>query len=140
MAKDEKLKQELEQKIAAAESKVFERRQKLGEYNALFMTLPDASTKAPSQRLGAQMAVLGTRRIIDRELTKLTNDIATQGMKLNRAKDRNVVAKGIIDGLRKEQLSYKKLFATMNHDLHALKEKIAGAFGAERESVGRPTP
>jgi len=132
MAKDKKLKQELEQKIAAAEAKVFERRTKLGEYNALFMTLPDATKKAPAQRLGATMAVLGTRRIIDRELGKLSNEIATQEMKLNKARDRNVHAKSLIDSLRKESLTYKKLFITMNRDLDALKEKIAGASARAR--------
>ena len=126
MAKDKKLKQELEQKIAAAEAKVFERRAKLGEYNALFMTLPDASKKAPAQRLGASMAVLGTRRIIDRELGKLSNEISTQEMKLNKARDRNVNMKGVIDSLRKESLTFKKLFGTMNHDLDTLKNKVAG--------------
>ena len=134
MAKDKKLKLELEQKIAAAEAKVFERRQKLGEYNALFMTLPDATKKAPAQRLGATMAVLGTRRIIDRELGKLSNEISTQGMKLNKARDRNVHAKALIDSLRKESLTYKKLFVTMNRDLDALKEKISSA------SRGAPRP
>ena len=127
MGKEKKTKKELEQKIMAMESKVFERRQRLGEYNALFMSLDGAAERAPRQRLGAREAVSGTKRIIDINLHKLQNEIATQGMKLNRARDRNLHLREKVDLLRKEHITFRKLFAHMSTELEEIKEKIKGA-------------
>lgn len=106
---------------------MLERRTRLGEYNALFMTLEDSATRAPRQRLGAASAVAGTRRIIERELGKVHNDISARTVLLNKAKDRNLALKAHIDELRKAQLTFTKLFASMNTELSGLKDKIAGA-------------
>lgn len=127
MGKEKKTKKELEQKITAMESKVFERRQRLGEYNALFMSLDGAAERAPRQRLGAREAVSGTKRIIDINLHKLQNEIATQGMKLNRARDRNLHLREKVDLLRKEHITFRKLFGHMGAELETIKEKIKGA-------------
>ena len=130
MGKEKKTKKELEQKIMAMESKVFERRQRLGEYNALFMSLDGAADRAPRQRLGAREAVSGTKRIIDINLHKLQNEIATQGMKLNRARDRNLHLREKVDLLRKEHITFRKLFGHMSTELEEIKEKIKGALAS----------
>ena len=59
IALSNKAKAELDAKIKAAEAKAFEKRQRLGEYNALFMSLENANAKAPRQKLGAREAVMG---------------------------------------------------------------------------------
>ena len=128
MGKEKKTKKELEQKIMALESKVFERRQRLGEYNALFMSLDGAAERAPRQRLGAREAVSGTKRIIEINLHKVQSELAAQGMKLNRARDRNLHLREKVDLLRKEHITFRKLFGSMGGDLEGLKEKIKGAF------------
>jgi hypothetical protein len=125
MARDKKAKHELEQKIAAAEAKVFERRQRLGEHNALFMTLPDAAARAPKQRLGAAEAVLATKRIVERELAKLRNEAAAKEMKGNKARDRNLHLKAQVDALRKEHITFRKLFTSMNDELGKLKTRVS---------------
>ena len=134
MAKEKKQKQETEQKIAAMESKVVERRQKLGEYNALFMALDGGArmAKAPGQRLGATQAVLGTRRIIERELGKLQNEIATKSMTLNKARDKNLQLREKVDNLRKEHVTFRKLFGHMSGELEEIKTKIKSACGEGR--------
>ena len=126
MGKEKKLKREFEQKIVAMESKVFERRQRLGEYNALFMSLDGAAERAPRQKLGAREAVSGTKRIIDINLHKLSQEKAKLEMKLNRAQDRNLHLKEKVDLLRKEHITFRKLFASMGGDLEELREKING--------------
>ena len=126
MGKEKKTKKELEQKIMALESKVFERRQRLGEYNALFMSLDGAAERAPRQRLGAREAVSGTKRIIEINLHKVQSELAAQGMKLNRARDRNLHLREKVDLLRKEHITFRKLFASMGGDLEELREKIKG--------------
>jgi hypothetical protein len=124
IALSNKAKVELEAKIKAAEAKALERRQHLGEYNALFMSLENASDKAPRQKLGAREAVMGTKRIIERELSKLSKEAAVTEMKLNKAKDKNLHFKHQIEGLRKEHMTFKKLFVAMTDELAALKGKI----------------
>lgn len=140
MGKERKAKKELETKITALESRVQERRTRLGEYNALFMTIEKAEEraavergaapskdKAARQKLGAREAISGTKRIIDINLHKMENEIATQGMKLNKSRDHNLKLKDKIDALRKEHLTYNKLFVTLGHDLEMYKEKIKSA-------------
>jgi chromosome segregation ATPase len=137
MGKEKKTKKELEQKIMALESKVFERRQRLGEYNALFMSLDGAAERAPRQRLGAREAVSGTKRIIEINLHKLQSELAAQGMKLNRARDRNLHLREKVDLLRKEHITFRKLFGHMGGELDELKEKIKGAsWGGGRAPQG----
>jgi hypothetical protein len=131
MGMERKTKKELEQKIFAMESKVFERRQKLGEYNALFMSLDGAAERAPRQRLGAREAVSGTRRIIDINLHKLQSEISTQSLKLNRARASNLHLREKVDLLRKEHLTFRKLFSHMGAELDEIKEKIKGESPAE---------
>jgi hypothetical protein len=137
MGKERKAKKELETKITALESRVQERRVRLGEYNALFMTIEKAEEraavergaapskdKAARQKLGAREAISGTKRIIEINLNKMENEIATQGMKLNKSRDHNLKLKDKIDALRKEHLTYNKLFASLGHDLEMYKEKV----------------
>lgn len=131
MARSKKQIQLLEQKISAAEAMAFSRRQKLSEYNALFMAVDNASDRAPQQRLGAAQAVLGTKRIIERELTKLSKESEVTEMKLNKAKEKILQMKANIDSLRKEHLTHKKLFQTMNEELDSLKSNI----NATREEI-----
>lgn len=124
IALNNKTKAELEQKIKAAEAKALEKRQRLGEYNALFMSLENANDKAPRQKLGAREAVLGTKRIIDRELNKLSKEAAVTEMKWNKAKDKNIHMRAQVDGLRKEHLTFKKLFVAMTEELAVVKNRI----------------
>ena len=105
---------------------MLERRTRLGEYNALFMTLEDSAVRAPRQRLGASGAVAGTRRIIERELGKVGNEIAARTVLLNKMRDRNIGVKAQVDELRKGQLTFLKLFSSMNNELQGLKDRIAG--------------
>jgi len=125
IALSNKAKGELEAKIKAAEAKAFEKRQRLGEYNALFMSLENANDKAPRQKLGAREAVLQTKRIIERELNKLSKEAAVTEMKLNKAKDKNGHMRAQIDGLRKEHMTFKKLFIAMTEELAAVKSRIS---------------
>lgn len=124
IAKDKKTKTELDARIAEAEQRIFENKQKLGEYNALFMSIEDAATKAPRQRLGAAAAVMGTKRIIERELNKLSKEAAVTEMKWNKQKDKNGHVKGQVDQLRKEHITFKKLFVAMTEELNAVKTRI----------------
>lgn len=126
VAQNKKAKSEVEARIVDAEQKIAESRQRLGEYNALFMSIEDAGAKAPKQRLGAAQAVLGTKKIIERELTKLFKDSAVTEMKLNKQKDRNSQSKAHVDQLRKEHVTFKKLFVSMADELNAVKGRIAG--------------
>ena len=115
---------ELEVDIDIVNSRVAARRERMGQYNALFMTMENSEKRAPRQKLGARDAVAGTKRIIEINLHKLEKEIATQDLKLNRARDHNLKLKEKIDLLRKEHLTYHKLFGTMGTDLEQLKEKI----------------
>ncbi len=132
VARDKKTKHELEARIAEAEERILEAKQRLGEYNALFMSIEDAASKAPKQRLGAAQAVMGTKRIIERELNKLFKDAAVTEMKLNKQKDRNGHLKGQVDQLRKEHVTFKKLFVSMTDELNAVKSRIAGECSCRR--------
>ena len=140
MGMERKTKKELEQKIFAMESKVFERRQKLGEYNALFMSLDGAAERAPRQRLGAREAVSGTRRIIDINLHKLQSEISTQSLKLNRARASNLHLREKVDLLRKEHLTFRKLFSHMGAELDEIKEKIKGESLQQQQQQEQRTP
>lgn len=134
VARDKKTKNELEGRIAEADERILEAKHRLGEYNALFMSIDDAATKAPRQRLGAAQAVMGTKRIIERELNKLFKDAAVTEMKLNKQKDKNGHSKGHVDQLRKEHVTFRKLFVSMTDELSAVKGRIGGA------SLRRPHP
>jgi hypothetical protein len=125
IARDKKLKDELDRKIKVAEAKALEKRQRLGEYNALFMLMGEtANEKAPRQKLGAREAVLGTKRIIERELTRLSKEAAVTEMKLNKAKDKNHHMRAGVDALRKEHITFKKLFTAMSEELASVKGRI----------------
>ena len=128
IGKEKKLHREIEAEIRASESNVESRRIRMGEYNALFMTLENAEKKAPRQKLGARDAVAGTRRIVEINLHKLEKEIATQELKLNRARDHNLKLKDRIDLLRKEHITYKKLFASLGTNLEQTKEKIKSEY------------
>ncbi len=142
IALSNKAKVELEAKIKAAESKALEKRSRLGEYNALFMSLENANDKAPRQKLGAREAVMGTKRIIERELNKLSKEAAVTEMKLNKAKDKNGHMRTQIDGLRKEHITFKKLFVAMTDELAAVKARISSELQrcAESGSIVTHTP
>lgn len=128
IARDKKVKFELESKLKTAESKALEKKQRLGEYNALFMMMGDnANEKAPRQKLGAREAVLGTKRIIERELNKLSKEAAVTEMKLNKAKDKNIHLRAQMDSLRKEHMTFKKLFTAMSEELGNIKTRIGSA-------------
>jgi len=126
IALNKKVKAELEQKIKAAEAKALEKQKRLGEYNALFMKMGEAANeKAPSQKLGAREAVMGTKKIIDREIGKSAKECAVTEMQLNKTKARNAHLRVHVDALRKEHMTFKKLFVAMSEELAAVKSRIA---------------
>jgi hypothetical protein len=126
IAHNKKVKQELEQKIKAAEAKALEKQKRLGEYNALFMKMGEAaSEKAPGQKLGAREAVMGTKKIIDREIGKAAKECAVTEMQLNKTRARNAHLRVHVDALRKEHMTFKKLFVAMSEELAAVKSRIA---------------
>lgn len=123
--RDEKTKAELEARIEDATAKILNAKRRLGEYNALFMTLDNAAAKAPAQRLGANAAVMGTKRIVERELHKALKESALAETKLNKQKERNTGMRGQVDALRKEHVTFKKLFVAMTDELGAARARIA---------------
>ena len=126
IAHNKKVKHELEQKIKAAEAKALEKQKRLGEYNALFMKMGEsANDKAPGQKLGAREAVMGTKKIIDREIGKAAKECAVIEMQLNKTKARNSHLRAHVDALRKEHMTFKKLFVAMSEELAAVKARIA---------------
>ncbi len=127
IARDKKVKHELEARITEADNGIAAAKRRLGEYNALFMTIEDATSRAPKQKLGAASAVMGTKRIIDRELGKLSKESAVAEMQLNKQRNKNAASKGQVDQLRKEHITFKKLFASMTDELDGVKARIAGA-------------
>jgi len=121
-----KVKGELEAKIKAADAKALDKQRRMGEYNALFMQLGDkANDRAPGQKLGAREAVMGTKRIIERELVKVGKDLAVTEMQVNKTRARNAQLRAHVDALRKEHMTFKKLFVAMNDELAAVKTRIA---------------
>ena len=125
IAHAKKVKSELETKIKAAEAKALEKQKRLGDYNALFMKIgEEANQKAPRQKLGAREAVLGTKRIIERELLKMSKECAVTEMQLNKTKARNAHLRHHVDALRKEHMTFKKLFGAMSEELNAVKARI----------------
>jgi hypothetical protein len=125
IAHAKKVKSELETKIKAAEAKALEKQKRLGDYNALFMKIgEEANQKAPRQKLGAREAVLGTKRIIERELLKMSKECAVTEMQLNKTKARNAHLRHHVDALRKEHMTFKKLFGAMSEELSAVKARI----------------
>lgn len=132
IARDRSVMTELKQQIELADARIMEHKTRLGEYNALFLTVSDAAKAAPRQRLGATQAVLGTKRIIERELGRLAKEIAIVEMKRNKAKDRNAATRAQINSLRQEHQTFKKLFTAMNEELSNVKGRIAGAWQCNR--------
>jgi len=89
ISSDKRALAEVEANILAAEAQLLTRKQALSQSNALFMTLPDAAARAPRQRLGANNAVLETKRIIAREIARARKEADVMEMKLNKAKEKN---------------------------------------------------
>ena len=116
-SRDKKTCAELDVRIAAARRLLMERKMRLSNSNALFMTMPDAVTKAPRQRLGAADAVMATKRIIDRELLKVQKETAIMTMKLNKAKAKNNAARAQIEAARKDAMTFNRLFGAMQEEL-----------------------
>lgn len=125
ITRDKRTVDDLEKHVTLLQSHVLAHRSKLGSYNALFMRMPDADSKAPRQRLGAREAVLGTKRIIRRELERLESEVVVAEMKLNRSRERNNVIREKINQLRREHVTYRHLFEKMEAELEELKSSIA---------------
>ena len=123
-SRDRKTAAELDERLAVAQRLLMERKLRLSDSNALFMTMPDAAARAPRQRLGAANAVLGTKRIIERELSKVHKEAAVMAMKVNKAKAKNGGIRGQIDATRKDALTFRKLFAALTEELGALQGRI----------------
>ena len=126
ITRDKKGVAELEARIAAAEADLLARKQALGQANALFMTLPDAAARAPRQRLGANNAVLETKRIIAREIDKVKKEAAVVEMKLNKAREKNAGVRASINATRKDAMTFRKLFAAMTDDLNGAWRRAGG--------------
>lgn len=124
ITRDKRTVEDLEKHVTLLQSHVLAHRSKLGSYNALFMRMPDADSKAPRQRLGAREAVLGTKRIIRRELERLESEVVVAEMKLNRSRERNNVIREKINQLRREHVTYRHLFEKMEAELEELKSSI----------------
>lgn len=122
ITRDARTVDDLEKHATLLQTNVLAQQQKLGSYNALFMRMPDADTKAPRQRLGAREAVLGTKRIINRELERLENEVVVSEMKLNRSRERNQGIREKINQLRREHATYRHLFDKMRTELADLKQ------------------
>lgn len=127
ITRDKKLRTELTQQIMILDAQVTDKRQKLASYSALFIRMKDADEKAPRQRLGAREAVLGTKRIILKELDKLNKEATSTEMKLNRAKERNNILREHINAFRREQVTFRKLFEKMQEELREAKTNITKA-------------
>jgi hypothetical protein len=125
ISRDKRSVEELGKVVEALQANVLAQRAKLGAYNALFMRMSDADVKAPRQRLGAREAVLGTKRIINRELERLENEVVVAEMKLNRSRERNQGIREKINQLRREHVTYRHLFEKMRGELGELKQGIA---------------
>jgi hypothetical protein len=125
ITRDERTVEDLEKHVMFLQSSVLGQRAKLGSYNSLFMRMSDADTKAPRQRLGAREAVLGTKRIIDKELDRLENEVVVSEMKLNRSRERNQMIREKINQLRREGVTYRSLFEKMKTELADLKSNIS---------------
>ena len=90
------------------------------------MTLPDAAARAPRQRLGANNAVLETKRIIAREIDKVKKEAAVVEMKLNKAREKNAGVRASINATRKDAMTFRKLFAAMTDDLNGAWRRAGG--------------
>lgn len=77
-----------------------------------------------SARFGRKDAVLGTKKIISKHMTQLGNQAAVMKKKLNTAQHENRLTREKINGLRKEQLVYDRLFDKMQGELEEEKAKI----------------
>lgn len=125
-AKHKRTLADLNSKVEEARAKMEARRARLSQYNGLFLRMgPEAAQKAPRQRLGAADAVLGTKRIIERELTRVRKEGDVVNSKLNRAKEHNAKLRASIDGQRKDAMTFRKLFVSMSNELEGLKTQLA---------------
>eukprot|EP01138_Halocafeteria_seosinensis_P008766 gb/GECG01008960.1/.p1 GENE.gb/GECG01008960.1/~~gb/GECG01008960.1/.p1 ORF type:complete len:715 (+),score=143.29 gb/GECG01008960.1/:1-2145(+) len=141
--KNAKILRELEQKLHYAKQLRQRRLERMASYTADFISPSGGKTQEPSKEdlgvtsssyrplyevkprtLGRREAVLGTKRLVERQLKQVEKKQAVMEKKLNEAQNTNQKMREKIDGLRKEHLVYDKLFGKLEKEVEAAKNKI----------------
>ena len=104
---------------------ILRRKTKLGSYNAQFFQ-DDNRAHASRQQLGAVAAVVETKRIIERELSRLRSDSVATESKLNLAHDANGRIHAQINGLREDRLTFRRLYGGLSAELLSEQAKVEG--------------
>jgi chromosome segregation ATPase len=133
VAQDNKLIAILDERIVAVKSEVMSRKVRLGDYNAQFFQ-DDEGARANKQRLGAVAAVIETKKIISRELERLSAEEANTATKLDTAKDANAQVTALVNGLRTDARTFRSLTSRLTDELAAVKSRVAGIKHARDEA------